>query len=155
MSTWWAEGRLPITNGVFFDDGRWIPVQPQMMCRLDSPSGGTWYAIHRGLPRGIAELNNADSAGFSAITERIEAMVADEGRNLCVCCGEGSFGGDGFVGLLHADTRMPIWIAFFDNSNPFVSVALTDHDVIGMTNLEHEWQFPIDAPEKVQVRSLT
>lgn len=144
--------RLPIASGVFFGDGRWIPVQPQMIDELASGSAGSRYVIHPGVSRNIEELGREESDGFAAITELVEESASDESRNLRVCCGEGSYGGDGFVALLRADDGSPIWVAFFEDSNPFVSVRLTESEAIGVTNLGHEWRFPIDAPERVRVR---
>ncbi len=75
----------------------------------------------------------------------------DRQRNLSVYCGEGGFGGDGYVALVSAESDEPIWIAFFDTSNPFVSVELTADNVIATSNHGNRWSFPIEAPEKVTV----
>jgi NAD(P)H-hydrate repair Nnr-like enzyme with NAD(P)H-hydrate epimerase domain len=81
----------------------------------------------------------------------VDETVTDLARNLRAYCGQGGFGGDGFVALCQADTDDPLWVAFFESSNPFVSVSLLANSVVGKTTLDRKWTFPIENPERCTI----
>jgi len=99
----------------------------------------------------LSEAYSKGALEFTTITEMIDETATDAGRNLRAYCGEGGFGGDGFVALCWADTDKPIWIAFFETSNPFVSVSLHANCVVAQTTLDRKWTFPLEEPEKFAV----
>lgn len=46
------------------------------------------------------------------------------------------------------------WLAFFDDSNPFIEISVEDDVVIGVTTYNDEWRFPLLRPEQVVVDKL-
>ena len=53
-----------------------------------------------------------------------------------VCCGEGPMGADGFFARLDPD-RVPVWVVFMTNSNPFLQVHVQGMKATFTNNLDH------------------
>jgi hypothetical protein len=70
---------------------------------------------------------------------------------MCVA-GEGALGGDGVVAVLGDQNNLP-WIAFFDWSNPFVSLRVEDRALEATSNLGHVWRFTLPIPQEIVVTS--
>jgi hypothetical protein len=148
LSECWRRRRLPLIAAIYYADGRAVPM---LVREIPQPSGQFAFEVSPGDATAIARLSAA-SEGYGHMTMLVEPAV-DPQRNLSAYCGEGSMGGDGYVALVSTDSDEPIWIAFFDASNPFVSVELNANHVIATSNHGIRWSFPIEAPEKVTVRS--
>jgi len=65
------------------------------------------------------------------------ASVAMPERKLRYCCGEGAHGSYGFVAAADAETGALIWLAFFQDSNPFHALKLRDGRLIATNNHGH------------------
>ncbi len=140
----WKSRMCPIVNGIMFGNGKIVELEadkfegitlhPQIQ-RITSIE--TFVLEHGDYWTSLDEL-----CGFDLLS-----------RNLRITGGEGGFGGDGFVALSHSSDDQLIWIAFFEDSNPFIQVSTNNDEsvVIGITTLETVWQFPIDQPEKPKV----
>ena len=58
-----------------------------------------------------------------------------------LCCGEGAHGSEGFFARLDPNERL-VWVAYFEESNPFVNIKITDDHVTFETNLGVGFQIP-------------
>ena len=77
--------------------------------------------------------------------------IAVPGRGIVLHAGGGSDGEYGYAAVSHAATNELIWLAFVERSNPFEAIALDGEIVRATTNLDLDWCFPLDEPEKVRV----
>jgi len=68
-----------------------------------------------------------------------------------VFVGECGMGADGFVAVEELNTKKLRWIAFFDFSNPFYSVAIEKNFILVTNNLSEEWQFAVDSPWEIEI----
>lgn len=64
------------------------------------------------------------------------------------CAGYGTFG---FVAVSRLSDDYLVWLAFFLNSNPFVSLLFDGENVVATTNLGARFVFPMREPEQVRV----
>jgi hypothetical protein len=151
LATWWRQRRCPIVNGKLDAQDRFIPVDAKMTFDLTSKSRATRFALLRGAPMSLSALHSKGALEFTQIAEMVDETKTDEDRNPRAYCGQGAWGSEGFVALARADTDEPIWIAVFDNSNPFISIALDRECVAAKTTLDNEWRFLIDSPENLEV----
>lgn len=76
------------------------------------------------------------------------------GEGIIVEFGEGSFGCYGFVACVDEHSKRLRWLAFFQESNPFVGARCRDGQIEAVTNLGHTWLFPIDEPDGLRVVDL-
>lgn len=102
--------RWPIVSGVYFDSGEVVLIQ----CALEF-----WVRpVARSRLESIVEINREWMTSLNVL---FTAQGARAG--LYVECGEGSEGSEGFVGLSQRDGHL-LWLAYFENSNPFVTAAI-------------------------------
>ncbi|MDX1908876.1 MAG: hypothetical protein SF053_17705 [Bacteroidia bacterium] len=70
-------------------------------------------------------------------------------KNFEAFCGEGSYGGDGLVGLIYEGEFL--WMAFFDESNPFEHVSMDESFVYAENNHKQIWRFNIHDPTQITI----
>jgi hypothetical protein len=63
-----------------------------------------------------------------------------------VCCGEGPMGADGFFARLDPD-RVPIWVVFMTNSNPFLHVHVEGMVATFTNNLDRSVVIDLRLPD--------
>jgi len=149
----WQSGRCPMVDGIVFADGRIVLLQMTSDYIPNSKYPERQYAFHLKKVRTLAvqDLERDGKLHWSHIYRQFESV--DETRNLRAWCGETSWGSEGFVALVRADSNLPIWIAIFEESNPFKAVTLTETLVEAVSTYENVWRFPIDSPEDATVDS--
>jgi hypothetical protein len=137
----WKNGRLPIINGILYHDGSidWINIDYD----------NTKRKIEYGSRININELLSEDDFGFSYIG--VNDRTKDVNNSLNVCCGEGGFGGDGFVVVESTANDEIIWVAFFETANPFIKVEVTGDTVYAINNLGEKWCFNIYRPKEIHI----
>ena len=140
----WEQGKCPIIDGVMLHDGTLL------LLRLkDEPNGRHLVANGRStIESFIAERPDELSSLCTLDTVK---FLGDE---LVALCGEGSWGGDGFVALTNAISGELIWIFFSDASNPFVKLNRNGDSLIATNNQDERWCFPIDDPSSVKIFSV-
>lgn len=106
----WKSGRVPILSALYrYDD-------VAIYATIDnSVSGGLRFGQQVPLTDVLAA--NTDYLASLDITHERQ-LPHDEGF---LVCGEGSYGSDGFFGLLDSSKEL-VWVVFLENSNPFVSI---------------------------------
>lgn len=138
----WNKKRLPIVNGIVYKDGSvdWINIS----------LSGNKRVIEHGSKVHLDELLSENELGFSNII--ISDKIIDLINKTIVYCGEGSYGGDGFIVVeLMKDSQIS-WIAFFENANPFEKVEVIDKFVLAYNNLGEVWRFKIDTPNDMSIQ---
>jgi len=147
----WRDCRCPIVDGIVFADGHIVLLDISWGTIPNRRYPETEYAFRLRKNR-VVDIDTLQRGGelhWSHISRDCKSV--DPTRNLCAWCGETSWGSEGFVALATAETDRPIWIAIFDGSNPFKSVALTATTVEAVSTYENVWSFPIQSPEDVTV----
>lgn len=137
LDSLWEKQRIPSLEGFMYSDGS---------CER------------------IAELNHSDSRVFVvAERELLPPETAAKPRNfvaaceldfperdLKVYCGEGDWGGTGFVALADSAGSLK-WIAQLNFSNPFVNVELRGDEIVAENNNQEFWHFPLEKPSQIRV----
>lgn len=138
----WDAQRVPLVSGIYFASGDVVTLLEQRAS-----------AGHAALVRGdILRLDDvAAGAGFSyaSIDPLFEAPCRLGATRADLACGEGSYGGDGFVCLL--ENGAPRWLAFLTFSNPFVEARVDGEYLLATNNRDETWRFPLASPQGVQV----
>jgi hypothetical protein len=73
-----------------------------------------------------------------------KTVSEDEGFE--AVCGEGDFGSDGFVAVVHTETQKLVWLAAFNCSNPFKYVSFKEGCVYAESTIGTVWCFPLSDP---------
>lgn len=144
----WRDGYVLAVNGVTWGGGRVLLLE----CLTARGREGTRLSVAP-----LAETTVDSILGFSpqrwtAVTEL--ASCLDGSASLRFSAGEGSMGADGYVAATQVSDGSLLWVAFFDCSNPFLTVRIDGQRVIAVSSLDFEWSYPIDRPESVAVRNL-
>ncbi|AEY67512.1 hypothetical protein [Clostridium sp. BNL1100] len=135
----WLNGKLPIINGIIYPNGNidWLNVNV-----IDGKR-----SIENGSQLHINDLIADDELGFADVY--IRGKVEDDKRDVTIYCGEGSFGGDGFVVVESRKDKKAVWIAFFEESNPFEKVEVVGEFIYVYNNLKEKWRFCINKPTEI------
>jgi hypothetical protein len=141
----WDAEECPIVEGVIFPDGRIWSISAEHV--LGNPGVQIEQVLRPQDWTSLAELVAAGPFHCSNLCSNSE--LVDAAINRRIICGEGSWGGDGFVAVLKADSGKILWIAFFSTSNPFLSVKLEGDQVIATSNHGIRWRFPLNSPQEV------
>ena len=129
----WRARQAPMVDGILFRAGWLFPVE--------------YYSL---ASRGVVGVGARVSATIASLIDvPHELLTLDE---LAACsdpihdvrytCGEGSFGGDGFVACAGATSHELEWIALFQQSNLFVGLTLSPDRVEATNSHGHVWTFP-------------
>ncbi|WP_165987527.1 hypothetical protein [Streptomyces sp. YIM 98790] len=108
----WAAESLPIKDGLYLATGlslaaRLDPAAPDGMVLLD--------------PFDLDALLSADPDWVTAIDITRRRELPGGGA---LCCGEGSYGAEGFAARTAADGSL-VWVLYFEESNPFDRITVT------------------------------
>lgn len=114
---------LPIINGVLYSDGNY----DDMFIFTDKNKKRNIYHSNTRLQF----LFSKDTVYSNII---IQSGIICNDLNCKAICGEGSFGGDGFVLLESLTTGKMLWLASFDNSNPFINIQRDKNGFIVTNN---------------------
>ncbi len=145
IQTAWKDEQCAMINGIVWGSG--------LMKLLDidfiHDSKGSIYVINAVKEMDAGELKKS---GLLELTDIIQlAELFENEKGIRISCGEGGWGGEGFVAVSRIEGDYLIWIAFFDVSNPFVKISFHENEIFGVTNLGNTWKFPVDAPDRLKV----
>jgi hypothetical protein len=102
------------------------------------------YIISIAAKTSIKILNNKGDLRWNSCA--ILVRLIDEKHSIEIIAGEGDYGSDGFVGVIDFASKKMIWIAFFNNSNPFGEVKIVDEEIHAKSTLGCIWRFKIKNP---------
>ncbi|OLR92711.1 hypothetical protein BJP25_20025 [Actinokineospora bangkokensis] len=125
----WAEGRLPIEDGVFFADGR--------SYAADVVDGGLAVVEELDLAQVLAE----DPDWVTAVDVQREVPIPGG----LVVGGEGAHGSEGFFARLTAD-RSLVWVCYFAEHNPFLDLVVDGPDLVATSTSGVVVRVALDAP---------
>lgn len=135
----WSKNMLPLVNGIVYPSCKVVFVDVRY------GESSNLYERENSFVTTVEELDSTGDLGWVYISSLFK-KESNEGA-FTVSCGEGDMEGDGFVSLYSNVEKRLLWIAFFDNSNPFVEAEVDGSMVRARTNLDYLWSFPIDSPE--------
>jgi hypothetical protein len=133
----WNNGLSPRVDGVVFADGTVWSVE--------------YYEVrHKGIWGNFANFRGANPSRLQSdiswveIDEHCYVLDADDGVRYS--CGDGALGGDGYVACSQTSDNHLNWIAFFQDSNPFLKISLVSERVNAVNNHTHVWSFNVNNP---------
>jgi len=132
ISESWHNEELPVIDGLIKSDGSFYDIEVDDDCR---PVEMNYQPTCRD-----SYFEYCSSVlGFTSITH----------SGITYYCGEGSYGGDGFLLAINSDNKVE-WLFFSQYANPFEKLWVANNEIHVMSNLNIEWIFPVDSPEKVR-----
>ena len=137
----WKHNEIPIVNGIVFPNG-------QIEAMTIECEGGNRTAKQNGKTT-LQELENRSELYYSNIMTNHHIQTSDELYD--IYCGEGSYGGDGFIVVTSEHGNYLVWIAFFEDSNPFIKVQYKEDFVYGFNSLNEKWSFKLKAPTEIKI----
>jgi hypothetical protein len=149
----WFNRRCPLLNGITHADGRVITIHVEWHpVRQDSGAGPRYrYCVEKTGTTSIQDILARGKLQWTNVHAICESR-AHSTRDLRAYCGCDDWEGTGFVALSRADNDQFIWVAYFENSEPFVAVQLTSTSVDAVSEEGNVWTLPIERPEDVTVR---
>lgn len=114
ISTLWNNGKLPVRDALHFARGYSYSV------RLNAAIPGGIELLEA---FDLNDLLNTDPERLTSIDITREIKISDGAGYLC--CGEGSYGSEGFFARLD-DRKILTWVVYLEESNPFVDILLDD-----------------------------
>jgi hypothetical protein len=150
LETRWRARQAPLTDGIVFPSGKMIVFDYCVQSDERGFDFGIYDEAEDNLSNFVASHGEHD-AWTPLLT--IGSHECPE-RGIRVEFGEGSFGCYGFVACTDLATERLLWLAFFQESNPFVRAHCRGDTIEATTNLGHTWTFPIHRPERLSVRDV-
>lgn len=141
----WNESKCPLVNGVVFDSGQVCQLRIRVLQIRQ-----TWVEWLE--PAGRMDLQeylaqHGDS--WVECTPLAEAACAALGVQ--IVCGGGPLGADGFCAACRAADRHLLWLAFFQDSNPFEYVEVHEDAAFVVNNSQNVWRIPLTRPELASI----
>lgn len=140
----WENREILIVNGIIFPNG-----QIDIFTIEESSKGK--YAQHTDR-KNIQELYDENEVYFSSVIINHQILTPD--KQFEIFCGEGSSGGDGFIIVTSIEGNGYEWIAFFEDSNPFIKVEFENDRVYGINTLNERWSFNMQNPTDINIEVM-
>ena len=149
----WLNRRCPLLNGVIHADGRVITIRVKYhTARQDLAATQCRYHLEQTGATSIQDILAHGKLQWTKVYATRETTKTDDARNLRAYSGCDDWEGTGFVALARADSDQLIWIAYFEDSEPFVALQLTPASVQAVSEEGNIWSFPIETPEDATVQ---
>mgnify|MGYP000878755450 CR=1 FL=1 len=138
----WKNGRLPIINGILYENGiiEWINIDYDSNYKR---------IINRGSNLCINDLILKNELHFSNISTCYQ--FENNTKDIVVYCGGGSHGSEGFIVVESKVGSKLIWIAFFEESNPYEKIEFIDEKINVYNNLKEKWSFDLNIPTNLTI----
>lgn len=143
----WMDEECPIVNGVTLGTG---DVYLLSLSRIRNQDQFAATVRPAGVTN-LASLDKEKGLEWTYLTRLCEVRSLEKGVR--VSGGEGGQGADGFVAVSSIEDDRLVWVAFFDNSNPFVEVELAGSRIHAVTTLDDRWSFDLAQPGEVSVQA--
>lgn len=136
ISDCWHKEKLPIIDGLVRSDGSFYKIEVDCGCRpVEMDYQPTAFDI--------------SCKNYYQYCSSILGLTSIMHLGITYYCGEGSHGSDGFIIAINSDSKVE-WLFFSQEANPFEKLWIDSGEVHAMNNLNIEWIFPIDSPEKLR-----
>ena len=129
---------LPIANGIIYSNGFMEPIEIMKQSRHS-----------RIIYKHDKYMVNSDDLDYSYGYSSAEIILNSKKQK--IVCGGGSYGGDGFVLATALESGEMLWLASFDESNPFISLYEKDQYIYATNNCQEVWQFKIIRDDYVEI----
>lgn len=140
----WENEYVPLINGIVFPTGKIILVNTYW-----NENGCFIFEKGKISITSIDKLRADNELDWEHISPLKKIDYKEE--DISISCGEGGYGGIGFIVVSSCAEKNLIWSACFEESNPFVDIRMRNRDIIATSNLGWEWIFPLDNPDKVDI----
>ena len=142
----WENDLCPIINGIIYANGTIKILNPKTNMKNEYEYLPDFCGVMT-----IYEMSQKSEIQYTNIMKRQPIEV--NAFNLLIYCGEGSWGGEGFVAVCErlGSSEKLNWIAYFDYSNPMERIEYQNNKIIAYSILGRKWVFDIENPEKVEV----
>jgi hypothetical protein len=137
----WLSQEVPDVSAIYLRSGAVYPIE---MSRRSNT-----VLVNKLSSTTLDDILARTNLGFSSIDAYFQQDFIVESTKFDVQCGDGSLGGDGFICV--NDHNGVFWIAFFVDSNPFMTADVVDKNIFAKNNLGEIWQFPIYSPQDFRV----
>jgi len=137
----------PLINGITHANGIVNRLAIESQAQQGEPMRKYW--IEQSNQTSISELQSTNSLQWTSFNELNEEPNVQEDFTLLL--GEGGWGSEGFVALLQLTTRKFLWIAFFDDSNPFTKARFENGKIIAVSTHGNEWTFSYPTPSLLSI----
>jgi hypothetical protein len=131
----WLADNLPIQDGLYRADGAAYGVQVDV-----SVEGGikvlASFSLEEFLSRHPDMVTSIDTTLERPLPHGVGYL----------CCGEGSYGSEGFFGRLDQH-RTLVWVVYLENSNPFVDASITNTSATFMSSAGVSITVDLGTPE--------
>lgn len=121
---------LPIINGIMYSNGY-----------VDSVAISVQAKHSRTVCKQEHKVLSSNDLDYTYAYPSSELII--ESMNCKITCGGGSYGGDGFVLATALDSGEMLWLASFDESNPFVNIYEKNHHIYVTNNCNEIWQIDV------------
>ena len=146
----WQNRIFPFPSGILKYDGTFIEL---CITRDTTEETRTIVSVSNRFPIAniIEDVEFEDflDSDYNVLDEQCESSSLSTGVK--VVGGGGSLGADGFVTVLDLYNDDMKWIAFFEDSNPFVEVGIKKDKALAVSNLDYLWTFEIHRPEIITI----
>ena len=132
INTLWFESRLPVIDGILYADGFY-----QKLSIITDQN------FHRKL------IPIPDQKPDFSIISDISVSAEADFQDYHIFCGEGSYGGDGFVTAVSGNEIQ--WLAFWEDANPFIKIESHENQLEITNNLYEVWQFDLSDPQHIKI----
>lgn len=129
--------KLPIINGIMYSNGNIDNIEISVQDRK------------RTLCKQECNILCDNEIDYTYAYPSAELIV--EEMNCKIICGGGSYGGDGFILAVSLDSNQMIWLASFDESNPFVSMYREKQQIYVTNNCDEVWRIDIIHSQCIEI----
>ena len=131
----WLADSLPVQDGLYRADGAAYDVQVDA-----SAEGGLKILAPFSLEKFLARHPDMVTSIDVTLEKPLPPGVG------YLCCGEGSYGSEGFFGRLDQHRNL-VWVVYLEASNPFVGVSMSNTSATFMSSAGASITVDLRAPE--------
>lgn len=129
----WAKGRLPIIQGIVKNNGCYYKIKIEET-RVETTKAVTFSF-------------DFESDNFS----EVNIIFQLKHNQYSLYCGDGSWGGDGFIYIENTETKELLWVLFVETINPIVGCTISNNQVIAESNNGCKYQIDFENPEGMKI----
>jgi hypothetical protein len=142
----YSQYKLPVINGIITKDD-FIKISFKDIVFCERLRGVTPSANKRRYFDGKLEFIRSVFDDNTLLREEecsdIDIIKKTEHEDYVLHCGEGSYGGDGFIMITDKNDKIR-WLLFHERINPIEKVEIENNRIIGINNCNKKYEFNID-----------
>ncbi|HYF02990.1 MAG TPA: hypothetical protein VEC36_06415 [Patescibacteria group bacterium] len=107
------------------------------------------YSVKKGAKTTVDGLKGEGELYWTSCA--VLVSMIDTQQSIEIWGGEASYGSDGFVSVFDLSSKNLIWIAFFNESNPFDKLSVLDDEIYATSTNGCVWKIKIKNPVDIVV----